>query len=151
MQIAARHSALVVVAAGLALGVTACGGKTPAIPSSLSAADPLLKSIGSAVPGLSQSQSILGAGSLLGLAKGKMPSDQFSKITDAIPGSNALLDEAKKMGLPKEMTGLASVNDFLGKSGISSAQVNQMVPVLTNSVSGKVSPDVASAFSSALR
>jgi Protein of unknown function VcgC/VcgE (DUF2780) len=51
-----------------------------------------------AVPGLSQSQAILGAGSLLGLAKAKMPADQFSQVAGAIPGSDALVGEAVKQG-----------------------------------------------------
>src|SRR5262249_47178060 len=75
-----------------------CGGKSsPAVPAAsaasgaLSAAGPLLKSVGSAVPGLSQAQSILGVGSLLGLAKTKMPASQFSSVAGAIPGADALI------------------------------------------------------------
>ena len=142
---------LIAVAAGIGLGVIACGGGTPGLPGSLSSAAPLLDSLGKAVPGLSQAQSILGAGSMLGLAKNKMPADKFSKVSDALPGSNALIDEASKQGMPKELNSMSDLTNFLGKSGVSSSQVSQIAPVLTNAVSGKVSPDVASAFASALR
>ena len=57
------------------------------LPDYLSAAEPLLNSISTAVPGLSQAQSILGAGSLLGLAKAKMPASEFDQLGAAVPGS----------------------------------------------------------------
>jgi hypothetical protein len=104
-----------------------------------------------AVPGLSQAQAILGTGSLLGLAKGKMPSDQFSQISGAIPGADALVGEAVKQGLPSGLTGLSGLTGFLGKSGVSPDQITKMVPVLTGALSGKVSPDLASGFAAALR
>lgn len=136
--------------------LSACGGNpAPAAPaglsSALSAAGPLLSSLSTAVPGLSQAQSILGLGSLLGLAKAKLPADQFSKIGGAIPGGDALLAEAVKQGLPSGLGSLADVTGFLGKSGISASQVSQMVPVLGSAVSGKVSPDIATSFLTALK
>jgi hypothetical protein len=149
---AVRQSAVVALIAGVAVSVSAYGRQSlPALPKSAQAAAPLLGSISSAVPGLSQSQAMLGAGSLLGVAKNSMPSKAFSEIEKAIPGGKSLLDEAVKLGLPKGAKGLSGLTDFLGKSGISPAQLNQMVPVLTNAVSGKVPADVASAFASALK
>jgi hypothetical protein len=148
------------------LQVSACGGKSqptnsPApstgaaaagstLPSALSAAGPIIGAITSAVPGLSQIQAALGAGSLLGLAKAKMPAGQFSQVAGAIPGANALVSEAVKKGAPSAPSGLSSMTDFLSKSGISAGQVSQLAGVLTNAVSGKVPADVASAFASAL-
>ena len=144
--------ALVIVTFVSPLG---CGGKSaPAVAGlsgAMSAAGPLLSSISSAVPGLSQAQAILGVGSLLGLAKAKMPGDQFSQITGALPGADALLGEAVKQGLPGALGSLADVSSFLGKSGVSASQVAQMVPVLGNALSGKVSPSLATSFLSALK
>ena len=149
---AVRRSVLVVLVAVGAVSLSAYGGQSvPGLPKSVKAAAPLLSSISSAVPGLSQTQAMLGAGSLLGVAKNGMPAKAFSEIEKAIPGSKSLLDEAVKMGLPAGAKGLSGVTDFLGKSGISPSQLNQLVPVLTNAVTGKVSPDVASAFASALK
>ena len=135
------------------LSGSACGGNTPAstLPSALSAAGPIISSITQAIPGLSQVQAALGAGSMLGLAKAKMPANQFSQIAGAIPGTDALVSEAVKQGAPATPAGLSSVTDFLSKSGISAGQVTQLAGVLTNAVGGKVPADIASAFASALK
>ncbi len=147
-----RFIALVMCAAVTLAG---CGGKTaPALPDlsgPLAAAGPLINSIGSAVPGLSQAQSILGAGSLLGLAKGKMRPSQYAQVSSAMPGSDALIAEATNHGLPSQLDRLSDVAAFLGKSGISPSQLNGIVPAMGNALTGKVSPDVATAFMSALR
>src|SRR5262245_24608995 len=95
-------STIAAVACGAFLLAAGCGGNpapaaAPAgLSGALSAAGPLLGSLGTAVPGLSQAQAILGAGSLLGLAKAKMPADQFSQVAGAIPGADALIGEAVK-------------------------------------------------------
>ena len=141
---------------GATFGVTRCGGKTSSAAASvsssvMSAAGPLLSSLTSSVPGLSQAESILGAGSLLGLAKAKMPAESFSQVSNAVPGTEALIGEAQKQGLPSQPSGLSEVTGFLEKAGISSSQVNQMIPALGKAVGGKVSPDVASSFMSALK
>jgi Protein of unknown function VcgC/VcgE (DUF2780) len=136
------------------MAIAGCGGKTTPVPdlssSALGAAGPLLNSVSSAVTGLSHTQSALGVGSLLGLAKAKMAANQFSQISDALPGSDALIGEAVNKGLPTCLGGFADVTDFLSESGISSGQVGRMIPILGNAVSGKVSPEVATAFMSAL-
>ena len=151
----ARRLVAALACGGLLTTTVSVAAQMPAavqnIPSALSAAGPLLSSIGSAVPGLSQAQSILGAGSLLGLAKAKMPADQFSQVSKAIPGADALIGEAVKQGLPSGASGLAAVTEFLGKSGVSASQVTQMVPALTGALKGKVTPEIASAFASALQ
>jgi hypothetical protein len=137
-------------------GVAGCGGKTDTAAASvsssvMSAAGPLLSSLGGAVPGLSQAQSVIGAGSLLGLAKAKMPAESFSQVSNAVPGTDALISEAQKQGLPSQPSGLSEVTGFLEKAGISSSQVSQMIPALGKAVGGKVSPDVANAFMAALK
>ena len=147
-----RSVATLTLAAAVLSG-SACGGKsasTTALPSALNAAAPLLGSITGAIPGLSQAQAALGAGSLLGLAKAKMPAGQFSQVAGAIPGADALMSEAVKQGAPSSPGGLSSITSFLSKSGISADQVKQIGGVLGQAIGSKVPADVASAFASAL-
>ena len=150
-----RVGSVAAIVCGAVLFVGCGGNPAPSamasLPGALSAAGPLLGSLTSAVPGLSQAQAILGAGSLLGLAKAKMPGDQFSQIAGALPGADALIGEAVKQGLPSGLTGLSGLTGFLGKSGVSASQVSQMVPVLAGAVKGKVSPELATGFLSALQ
>ena len=152
----ALRPALGVLAAGaLALG---CGSKTSApadamsaIPSSLNAAAPILNSLGATVPGLSTAQQILAAGSMFGLAKQKMPADQYAEVANNVPGADALANEAVKQGLPSNVNGLSGLTEFLGKSGISPDQVTKLIPALGSALQGKVSPEVANSFMNALR
>ena len=158
----AMRPALGMIAAGMLLTVGCSKNPTPevstgsvALPSmssATSAAAPLLNSITTAVPGLSQEQAMLATGSVLGLAKAKMPADQYTQLANAFPSSEALLSGAQKAGLPSSsnLTGLSSVTDFLGKAGISPQQVSQLVPVLGNAVK-KINPTLGEAFMSALR
>lgn len=148
------HSSVVVASL---LGTMACSGggggssSTPTLPAPLSAAAPLLNSLMSAVPGLSQAQAILGAGAVLGAAKAKMPAEQFSQLNSAVPGAEALIQEAVKAGLPSSIPGLSSLNSFFAKAGISPAQVSQMVPAVGNFIRGKGNAQVADAFTAAVR
>ena len=139
--------------------VSGCGGGTSsaaasgmsALPTALNTAGPLLNSVGAAVPGLTQAQQILGLGSVFGLAKQKMPTDQFAEVANAVPGADALADEAASKGLPKNLKGMSDVTKFLGKSGITPTQVGQTITVLGDQMAGKVSPSVANSFFNALR
>jgi Protein of unknown function VcgC/VcgE (DUF2780) len=151
-----------VLTIGAAVWSGGCGGSSssagnPApqvsagLPSALSAAAPLINSLMSAVPGLSQAQTILGAGGLLGLAKAKMPAGQYSQVAGALPGAEALVGEAVRQGAPSMPSGLSQVTDFLSKSGISANQVSQLASALGNAVQGKVPADVATAFATALK
>jgi hypothetical protein len=104
-----------------------------------------------AVPGLSQVQAALGAGSLLGLAQDKMPADQFSKLSSAVPGTNEMVAQATKQGLPRPLNSLQDVTSFLGKNGFTADQVNKFVPAFTKEVSKLAPKDVADAFTAALK
>jgi hypothetical protein len=160
-----QASALVAVALGLA----ACGSSTPpaqptgaaigggpstALPSEMQAAAPFLNSVTSQVPSLSPSQAATGTGSLLGLAQARMPSDQFAQISNAIPGTNALIGGAHKAGLPSanSLTDLSSLSGVFQKAGISPDQVSQLVPAVASSISQSTAgPSAAQAFLSAIR
>jgi hypothetical protein len=131
---------------------SSCGGNSqPAgLPSALNAAAPLVNSIVGSVPGLSQAQAAMGAGALLGLAKAKMPAGQYSQLAGAIPGMDALVNEAVKQGAPAAPTSRSSLGQFLNKAGISTQQVGQIASSLTNSIAGKVPADVVSSLTQAL-
>ena len=124
-----------------------------ALSGALGAASGLIGSLTSSIPGLSQAQAILGAGSVLGLAKAKMPADQFSQVASAVPGTQALVDEAMKAGLPAatQLTGLSSLTPVLSKAGISPEMANQLVPALAQAIGKGGSQSLADAFLAAVR
>jgi hypothetical protein len=161
--------ALVVLATSAAVSLAACATKgkvtsqevagsvassaTSVLPGALGPASQLISSLMGSVPGLSQAQAILGAGSLLGLAKARMPGDQFSQLASAVPGAQALVEEATKAGLPAadQLTGLASLTPILSKAGISSDTTSQLVSALGQAVSGAGGQSLGDAFLAAVR
>ena len=81
-----------------------------------------------------------------------MPPTRYPYVATAIPGSDALIVEATRLGVPSSAySGRAGVTQFLGTQGISPDQVNKMIPVLNNAVKGKVSPSVEKNFMNALK
>jgi len=141
--------------------VSACKSSNPepattemsALPAELSAAGPILNEVNKEVPGISQRQNILATGSLLGLAKTRMPADQFAEVARAIPGTEALIVEAARQGVPRSaLANLTTVTEYLGKQGVTQDQVTQrIIPVLDKSVKGKVTPGVEANFNAAIR
>jgi hypothetical protein len=136
--------------------IISCGAKNPisgmsALPASLNEAAPLLNSVGASVPGLSSAQTMLGVGSLFGLAKQKLPPDQYNQVTGAIPGADALAGEATKLGLPSQLKGMSDVVNYLNKAGVTPDHLGKMVSSLGETMGTKVSPSAATAFFNALR
>src|SRR5262245_35506699 len=145
--------ALAVAAPALIMG---CGVKNPvkgmsALPSSVEAAAPLINSVGASVPGLSSAQTMLGLGSVFGLAKQKLPPEQYNQVAGAAPGADALASEATNLGLPKQLNGMHDVVNYLNKAGVSPDQLGKMVSSLGDVMGPKVSPSAATAFFNALR
>jgi hypothetical protein len=166
------HRLHAVVAASAAVVFSACASKsgkvttaesagTVANPASsasaligaLAPASQLISGLVGSIPGMSQAQAILGAGSVFGLAKAKMPTDQFSQLASAVPGTQALVDEATKAGLPAadQLTSLASLTPILSKAGINSSMVSQLVPALGKAVSAGGGQGLADAFLAAVK
>ena len=144
------RSTLVLLCA--ALLSTSCGSKTMETATDVATvAAPVLGSIAQTIPGLSQAQAILGAGSLLGFADAKMPDAQFDQLESAIPGAESLMKQAQGQGLPKQLNGFVDVSSFLGKAGITPDQTAQIVDVLANSVKGKVPDEVVNTFVATLK
>ena len=141
-------------AGSVATSASSAASSAPsALSGALGPASALIGGLTKSIPGMSQAQAILGAGSLFGLAKAKMPSDQFSQLSSAVPGTNALVDEAIKAGLPaaEQLTGLSSLTPLLSKAGISPAMVSQLVPALTKAVGTTAGPAIASALEAVLK
>lgn len=167
------HRLFALVAAGAAVTFSACASKSgkvteesagavassaavsapSALTGALAPASALIGGLTKSIPGLSQAQAILGAGSLFGLAKAKMPSDQFSQLASSVPGASALVDEAVKAGLPavEQLTGLSSLTPMLSKAGISPAMVSQLVPELTKAVTSGGGQALGDAFAAAVK
>jgi len=132
---------------------SAAGSANAALSGALGPASALIGGLTKSIPGLSQAQAILGAGSVFGLAKAKMPGDQFSQLAGAVPGAEALVAEATKAGLPgaEQLTGLASLTPLLSKAGINSGMISQLVPALGNAVSAGGGKGLADAFLAAVK
>jgi hypothetical protein len=156
-----RRSALVgVLALAGATAVAACHSSSPSTTATTSSGEvasggssSIVSSLTSAVPGMSSSQATLGAGSLLGLAQAKMPTDQFSQVASAIPGTSSLIGTAQKAGLPaaSSLTSLSSITPLLSKAGITPTMVSQLTPALGSIIGAKGGPDLASSFLSAVK
>jgi hypothetical protein len=131
----------------------AASSASSALSGALGPASAMIGGLTKSIPGLSQAQAILGAGSIFGLAKAKMPGDQFSQLASAVPGTQALVDEATKAGLPaaEQLTGLASLTPMLSKAGINSSMVSQLVPALGKAVSAGGGQGLADAFLAAVK
>jgi hypothetical protein len=82
-----------------------------------------------------------------------MPGDKFSQLAGAVPGAEALVDEATKAGLPAadQLTGLASLTPLLSKAGINSSMISKLVPALGNAVSAGGGQGLADAFLAAVQ
>jgi hypothetical protein len=163
------HRLHAMVAAGAAVVFSACASKSgqvttaesagtvanaaPALSGALAPASQLISGLTKSIPGLSQAQAILGSGSVFGLAKAKMPGNQFSQLASAVPGAQALVDEATKAGLPAadQLTSLASLTPLLSKAGINSSTVSQLVPALGKAVSAGGGQGLADAFLAAVK
>ena len=145
----------------LALGLVALAGPgcsksttssvAAEVPAALQIAGPTITALTKSVPGLSQAQAILAGGSALGLAKAKIPADQYAKVAGAIPGADELAASAASQGLPSSISSVSDVTSFLSKSGISPAQFSQIGGELGKLLKGKVPADVSNAFAAAFK
>ena len=75
-----------------------------ALSGALAPASALIGGLTKSIPGLTQAQAIVGAGSVFALAKAKMPSDQFSQLATASrhagPGRRGAQGRVARPGTP---------------------------------------------------
>jgi len=114
--------------------------------------NPLTSSLMSAVPGLNQLQAVGGAGALMGLAKGKLPAVDFSKLTSLVPHVDKMIEQAIKAGgLPSVLNSLASLTSTFNKLGLSTDQVSKLVPATTDFFTQKGGAEVGNMLAGVLK
>lgn len=111
----------------------------------------VVNEVQSSVPGLTPTQTAQGMGGVLYYAQRSMQPGDFTKVENAFPGSDAMINEGTKLGMPSEMYGLTSLSGSLKNIGISRDQLNQMVPAMTEIVAQKSGAEVAQKFAEVFR
>jgi hypothetical protein len=103
-----------------------------------------------------------GAGALFGLAKSRLKPEEFSQVSDAVPGMDGFLKAAPKQSsgsplgslgssLPGGAGGLASVAGSFKSLGLSPDMVSKFVPILTQFVQSKGGAKAGSLLAGALK
>jgi hypothetical protein len=144
--------------AALAL-TAACGGNTAtqtagapaALQYPLHSSAPVVNEVQGAVPGLTATQLAQGMGGVLYYAQRSMQPGDFRKVKNSFPGSDAMIREGTKLGMPSEMYGLTSLSGSLKNIGISRDQFNQLIPAMTEVVNEKAGAEVAGKFAAVFR
>jgi hypothetical protein len=160
-MIAARPDRLVgstLAFAALAL-VAACGGNTAtqaagapaALQYPLHSSAPVVNEVQGVVPGLTPTQVAQGMGGILYYAQRSMQPGDFRKVKNSFPGSDAMINEGTKLGMPSEMYGLTSLSGSLKNIGISRDQFNQLIPAMTEVVNEKAGAEIADKFAAVFR
>ncbi len=94
--------------------------------------DPLLGMLTSQL-GVTDNQARGGVGSLLTLAKEKLPATDFTKIANVVPGASGYMDLAKKLGaVAGPLKNVAGLNGALGKLGMNADTIARFVPMVSN-------------------
>jgi hypothetical protein len=128
-------------------------------------ASPELVSALSKEIGATPEQAAGAAGALFAVAKSRLSSDEFSKVSKAVPGMNALLEAAPStsggasgavMGAAKAVgtkgsADLAGAASAFSKLGLKPDLVGKAVPVLTSFVSKSGGADVGRMLAGALK
>ncbi len=95
-------------------------------------------------PGLAAAQQAIGGtGALLGLAQNKLSPDQFSAVTNAIPGAEDITKAADPLLGDSPLKSITDVQGAFSKLGMSPATVAKFAPLLTDTVSKSAGPQVA--------
>ena len=139
----------------LAWAVTA-SAQTPAAAPSTSA-NPELTAMFTKELGVTPAQAEGGIGALLGLAKTRLKPDEFSQVSSAIPGTDALLKAAPAAGgggaagALASLGGLASLAGSFSKLGVSAETAAKFAPTLLKYLNGKNAASAASLLSKAFK
>jgi len=97
--------------------------------------DPLIAMLTSKL-GITDNQAQGGMGSLLTLAKEKLPAADFTKFTNLIPAAGKYMEIAKTPGaVVGPLKNVAGLNGALGKLGMSSDAVKNFIPTVSNMLS----------------
>ena len=139
----------------LAWAVTA-SAQAPA-PAPATSANPELTAMFTKELGVTPAQAEGGVGALLGLAKTRLKPEEFSQVSSAIPGTDALLKAAPAMGGGGAMGalagagGLASLAGSFSKLGLNAETAAKFAPTLLKYLNGKGAAGAASALAKAFK
>jgi hypothetical protein len=103
-----------------------------------------------------------GAGALFALAKSRLSTEEFSKVSAAVPGMSGLLKAAPALGqhselsslegsLPGGMGRMAEAAEAFHKLGLSPEMAGKFLPVMTKFVESKGGLSTASLLEKALK
>ena len=120
-------------------GLASCAGSNPV---SAVASNPLVSALTSNL-GVSPEQAVGGSGAMLGYAKNKLSPDQFSAVSNAIPGGSEITKAAAPMLGGSPLQSLADVGGTFSKLGMSPELVSKFAPILSNEVGKVAGPQVA--------
>jgi hypothetical protein len=107
-------------------------------------------------------QAVGGSGALFGLAKTRLKPEDFTKISNVVPGMDQLLKAAPQpkgsdplgavgSALPGKAGGLASTAGVFKQLGMSPNMATRFVPILSEFVKNKGGSDIAKLLSGALK
>lgn len=111
--------------------------------------------------GATPEQAAGAAGTLFGLAKSRLSADEFSQLSNAVPGMDSLLRAAPALGAvgtagalsqaAGSASGLASAASAFSKLGLKPDMVSKAIPVLTSFVTKSGGANAASLLAGALK
>ena len=125
----------------LALGA-GCASSTPATGL---ASNPLISSLTSGL-GVTSDQAVGGTGAMMGLAQNKLSPDQFSAVSNSIPGLGDITKAAGPLLGGANLSSVADVQGAFSKLGMSPDTVAKFAPVITSAVEKTAGPQVAGLF-----
>ena len=109
-------------------------------------------------------QAIGGSGALFGLAKNRLKPEEFTQVSDVVPGMDGLLKAAPKpkqgsggalgavgAALPGKAGGLAAVASSFKSLGLPPEMASKFVPILTKFVEGKGGASVGNLLAGVLK
>jgi hypothetical protein len=154
-----------VLVALIANGGAALQAQSAADAAAAAKASPALVSALSKELGATPEQAAGAAGSLFGVAKSRLKADEFSQVSKAVPGMDALLKAAPAAGgggalggvtgalssLGGSAGGLSSAMNAFSKLGLKPEMVAKAVPILTSFVSKSGGANVGSLLAGVLK
>jgi len=128
---------LLATAAGCASASSAISGLT---------SNSLISSLTSGL-GVSPEQAVGGTGAMLGLAQKQLTPDQFSAVSNAIPGASDITKAAAPLIGGAPTNSVSDVQSIFSKLGMSPDTVAKFSPVVTQAVSSVAGPQVGGLLS----
>lgn len=140
-----------------AVQVQAQSSTAKSVPSASSLVGQLSKGLS-----ITHTQASGGAGALFALAKSRLSTAEFSKVSSAVPGMSGLLKAAPAVSQPSELSGLesalpgnmgrmAEVAEAFHKLGMSPEMAGKFLPIMTKFVQTKGGASTASLLEKALK